>query len=927
MISKKRSKSYNKNIKNVIFSKIKSQHKCKSLLNLKNNISINKKINKEVIEYKLVPSLNKDKANILKSFQNYIKNQKLSLSKDEENNQCLTTSSKYDINYKNKNNGINREEENDNNKEYIIVPKSNSKIRNSKKHNSSKMINKRYILKIENNIDNIFKENSEMKFNISNLNNNTTYNNYKTYRNNNADNDNENITQKFSFDDISIVSKINSIEGNENLNIIEEDDDFLKVCQNDNKENKNYVNKYKIIINKLNKEKVELSENLNKICLANNELKNYNEILKQTIENYIIKSDAKDIIYETSKILNKSPVNLLTEFTKYKTENKKIKKNLLLQQILTNEMKNEIENLKKENENLIKNNQKLNSERKMHTDDNKNNTLNSSNMKNEECYKTLIETNTDLNKKYLDLKNDFGVLFQNNENLNKFKEKLIKENEQLKIEINNLKKNQINKNEFDKLKNKNDDLENKNMELKMINDRQKNEMENMKEILNIKKNELMKFKKEMQIYKEKEYQNINELIKKKDSEISELKMQINNIEQIANEIYSKIQVKKDMDLSDEIIVIDNKINLEDKMTKIRNYIDNLIKEINRHNQKEDNYFKNVLEDNSININYNNNKEEDDLIILDDEYHHDKYDDNSKIDYNKKERTRENENTYNYNYKKALDNIQEELSIIKKEENQNSIFNYDKKDDFNDLKYKNNIVLPDPIKPKRNNIIFKSFSTKQFKSNNNYIDIFRNKNKIIKTRSDNNNKIEIITKDIKSLLINDKEETKNDYIDSRYITVPIKKERHFSSIKAKKLKTRIGISNNSNYLNGLINAKNPKYIQGLQTIECSTRLLNNNFCSINNDHSFNLNEKIKEIKDNKRQNFRLYASKSIKNIQCSTKFNLTEKSKSNLANEVLKPSFLKSGFNSTFHNYYNNNQNNNKNNKVIRENIYKKINFL
>ena len=317
MISKKRSKSYNKNIKNVIFSKIKSQHKCKSLLNLKNNISINKKINKEVIEYKLVPSLNKDKANILKSFQNYIKNQKLSLSKDEENNQCLTTSSKYDINYKNKNNGINREEENDNNKEYIIVPKSNSKIRNSKKHNSSKMINKRYILKIENNIDNIFKENSEMKFNISNLNNNTTYNNYKTYRNNNADNDNENITQKFSFDDISIVSKINSIEGNENLNIIEEDDDFLKVCQNDNKENKNYVNKYKIIINKLNKEKVELSENLNKICLANNELKNYNEILKQTIENYIIKSDAKDIIYETSKILNKSPVNLLTEFTKY----------------------------------------------------------------------------------------------------------------------------------------------------------------------------------------------------------------------------------------------------------------------------------------------------------------------------------------------------------------------------------------------------------------------------------------------------------------------------------------------------------------------------------------------------------------------------------------------------------------------------------
>ena len=584
MISKKKSKSFDQNTKNVIFSKIKSQHKCKSLLNLKSNISINKKINKEVIEYKLVPSLNNDKTNILKSFQNYIKNQKLNLSKDEEFNQCLTTSSKYDINSKNKNNGINREEESENNKEYIIVPKTNSKIRNSKKHNSSKMINKRYILKIENNIDNIFKENSDMKFNISNLNNNTTYNNYKTYRNNNADIDNENITQKFSFDDISIVSKINSIEGNENINIIEEDDDFLKVCQNDNKENKNYINKYKIIINKLNKEKVELSENLNKICLTNNELKNYNEILKQTIENYIIKSDVKDIIYETSKILNKSPVNLLTEFTKYKIENKKIKKNLLLQQILTNEMKNEIENLRKENENLVKNNQKLNSEKKAHIDDN--NTLNSSTMKNEECYKTLIETNTDLNKKYLDLKNDFGVLFQNNENLIKYKEKLIKENEQLKIEINNLKKNEIIKKQFDELKNK-------NMELKMINDRQKNEMENIKEILNIKKNELTKFKKEMQIYKEKEYQNMNELIKKKDSEISELKTQINNAEQMINEIYSKIQIKKYMDLSDEIC-IDNKGNLEDKMTKIRNYIDILIKEINNFKQKEDNFYKNVL---------------------------------------------------------------------------------------------------------------------------------------------------------------------------------------------------------------------------------------------------------------------------------------------------------------------------------------------
>ena len=910
MISKKKSKSFDKNIKNAIFSKINIQPKCKSLLNLKNIISNNKKINKEDIKNKFAPILNNEKENILKSFQNYIKEPKLKLSKDEEYNQCLTTSSKYEINSKNKNNEINRQEKNDNNKEYIIVPKTNSKIRNSKKHNSSKMINKRYnILKIENNIDYIFKENSEIQFNISNMNNNTTYNNYKTYRNNNSNN--ENITQKFSFDDISIVSKINSIEGNENINTIEEDDDFLKVCQNDNKENKNYINKLKIIINKLNKEKVELSENLNKICLTNNELKNYNEILKQTIENYIIKSDFKDIIYEASKILNKSPVNLLTEFTQYKIENKKIKKNLLLQQILTNEMKNEIENIKRENENL-KDNQKLNSERKI--EDNKNNTLNHTNMKNEEGYKTIIETNIELNKKYLDLKNDFEVLKQSNENAIKFKEKLLKENEQLKIEINNLKKKEINKNDFDELRNKNNDLENNNMELKINNDRQKNEIENMKEILNKQNNELIKYKKESENYK-KEYENINELIKKKDLEISEFKIRINNIEQMANEIYCKIQIMKDIDFSDGIICIDNKNKLEDKMVKIRNYIDILIKEINKLNQKEDNYYKNILENNSHSM---NNKEEDDIIILYNEYHHDKYDSN-KIDYIKKERNGEKDN--NYNYKKVLNNIKEELSIIEKQENKKLLLNNDKKHDLNDLKSKyNNNILPNALKAKKNNIIFKSFSTKQFKTSNDYIDIFRNKNKIIKTKSNNNNKIEINTKDIKSLLINDKEETKNNYIDNCYITVPIKKDKHFS------IKSKIDISNNSNYLNEF-KTKNQKYIQGLQTIESSTRLLNSNFCSINNDHSFNLNEKIKELKENKRHNFRLYASKSIKNIQSGSKFNILEKDKNNLANEVLKPSFLKSGFNSTLFNYYNNNQNSNKNNKIIRENIYKKINFL
>ena len=822
------------------------------------------------------------------------------------------------------------------------------------------------------------------------------YNNCKTYGNNNNYNE-YNTTQKITFDDISIVSKINSLEGNENINIIDEDDDFLRISQNDI-ENKNNVNRYMVIINKLNKEKIELEENLQKEYLSNKELKNYNEIMKQTIENYIIKSGSKDIIDNISKQLNKTPVNLLNEFTQLKIENEKIKKNLILQQVLITDFKKEIENIKNENENLIKMNEKLKLEKNQYIKCENNNNENI-NLNYEENLKTLTNINKQLNQNYLNLQNDFIILNQNNGNIIKYNERLIKENEKLKKDINYLKESnnkekdnkekEIDFNLTNELINKIKNMENNNIELKKIIDKQKKEIGNMNEIINIKNNDITQYINEIQNYKKKEYETINDLIKKKENEISNLNNIIKNFDKIVNNIINnqiKEKILKNNNIKNEINKNNNSFNLincyndvfnsenindlEDKIILIQNCLDILIKEINTLNKKlsensdkEKNIKINIndsniaykngkyfLIDSNKNDNKNNDKKK--LIIL-------SYNDNIiKQKINNNEETKEKENIYNYNY---MENKSfEDLTIIKKKEKQNSlnhylfipnnneIINKDNEDynitlnknnnknkniqDNNNNKEKRDFLKNNKLKEfiknptaynkniKRNHNITKSSSTKQIKSENSYCEIL--KNKIIKNKKEKekekeknnldlltnrkvslgkNRNIEISIKDLASGLIINKEKKNNDYKENCYITMPIKVGDNFSTAKKEKIRSDITFSTNSNNLNEIL-TKNTKYSLGSQTIDSSSRIFNSNILSINNEYSsFKNNERIKEI----RKHSQIYDLKKFSKFKNSSNTCKTIKNTNNLADEVLKPTFLKSDVNSTLQSYYTN----------------------
>ena len=109
-----------------------------------------------------------------------------------------------------------------------------------------------------------------------------------------------------------------------------------------------------------------LEEKLRNEYLVKKEQDNYIDILKQTINNCLLKNGNINMndLDKASKQLNKNPIDMLTEYTSLKSQNETIKKQLLMQQILYNDMKNEITNLKNEN-NILKNSaEKINKENK-----------------------------------------------------------------------------------------------------------------------------------------------------------------------------------------------------------------------------------------------------------------------------------------------------------------------------------------------------------------------------------------------------------------------------------------------------------------------------------------------------------------------------------------------------------------------------------
>ena len=958
----KKSRTFDICFPNKFFPKIKIR-KCISLPNIKKfNIKNNFSYEAEEIGFMVDKSVENDNINNIKSFEITNNNKKKKTKKNildvQDFEQCSISNSKHNLNK-----SVNHDKNNEiinNNKEYMIVPKLKNKDL-TKRNQNSNIINNKLLLDI-NSDDN----NDSKNLNILN-------NNYKTFEHSNnreLNRDIINTSQKLSFDEISIVSKINALDEREdNINIIEDDDSFLKVGDVENKKN---INKYKLIIYKLSKEKIELEENISKAILTNNELKNYIEILKQTIENFIIKSGYKDIFDSISKDMNRNPISLLNEFTKYKLDNEKMKKNLLMQQIISTEMKEEIKNIKKENENLIKMNKKFKTEKEKFIINNTNNPNNANNdnisnnkINNEndyECLKNLSKINKELNENYLRLQNDFTLLSQNNEDIIKYNEKLIKENEKLKKEkiwmnaknknkenndnnSNNNNNNNNDDNEMNDLINKINDLEKNHMELQKIIEKQKMEID-------IKDKEIIQYNNDIENMKKKEYNNINEPINN-NQELFNLKNQIKIIEQLINEIFEKQKKEEQKIFNKNISIFLSSNNIEDKIKNIKIFIEKLINQNEKNKNNKKRIFSELKQEQLINFLINNEQKEktkENYYNSNSNLIHNSFEDFSLIKQKENQNNSNNELFFSNNnvfinkdigeYNNMIDKLNNLLSARNKSFN---IKNEDNNNNYN-LLFKNGISPKTPSSnyinniPKNNNsYINKSFSLKRTKKDNKCKNILNGKiekintekikaefvisKKILNLEEEkiNNNQRNIQEK---SLTIKKKEENNNELNDLLYITMPYKFnkiENKLVSLKKSQNNSKINYSNNSS------NMKNRKYSQGSQTrtIDSSSRMFTSNIALSNNEFSF-IN-KNKEIKKKNNQVFALKKYKNIKNYLNSNKQNNeNNKDKPNFADEVLKPTFLKSDVSTTLFNYYHSNPATNKNNKSKSsyENLYK-----
>ena len=116
---------------------------------------------------------------------------------------------------------------------------------------------------------------------------------------------------------------------------------------------------FNIIYNQLLNEKEEILENLRQEILINQEQRNYIEILKQTMEQDLIKTGMIKNLEESSKKYNMKPVDLLIDYSKMKMENEKIKKDLIMEQVILTDIKSDLDETKNENIKLVNKNKEL----------------------------------------------------------------------------------------------------------------------------------------------------------------------------------------------------------------------------------------------------------------------------------------------------------------------------------------------------------------------------------------------------------------------------------------------------------------------------------------------------------------------------------------------------------------------------------------
>ena len=467
--------------------------------------------------------------------------------------------------------------------------------------------------------------------NLNNINftNKNMINPYHQMQNNNIINDNiknldisENEEYNFEIDQstesimtnpnisqILINNDLNSLSKNEKNNrctTIQTQGKIEKINGNgDNYAEKNIDNNENLIT-KLNNENKLLVENLRNEHLINQEQKNYIEVLKQTINNSLIKSGGKNTIESSANEVKKTPKDFLIEYNNFKVENEKMKKQILMQGVLYEDVKNELNKLKEENINLKNTNEKLIKENKKLNKKDGEIILNyeklveeSSSIKNElekyedefiNCqknnkdYEILKQKNEELkinfeNQKVMfnNLQNDFEKLTKNNAELSKYNEKLIKENQQLKrdgylnsnelLNINNKLKSDLNdyNNSNEKLVteknaiiNEYNLLKNENSKLNEIIQNQKIENESLNAILNEKNQEMLKILRNFQNFENSEDKLLKNEISKEENgyfEFENFKNELQNKNNIISELRSKNEkLIKECELKNEKIL-------------------------------------------------------------------------------------------------------------------------------------------------------------------------------------------------------------------------------------------------------------------------------------------------------------------------------------------------------------------------------------
>ena len=206
-------------------------------------------------------------------------------------------------------------------------------------------------------------------------------------KSNNIELDNEWNESKINFDNISIVSKVNSNDNNnEQSNIIDnnflnnnDDFDFNNDINKENIKKQNEIeklvdydsknkindikNKSSFIINSCEnsylEEKIDKVENNNDdINILKREKTFLEEKLKEkSFHIEILKKALNDSILRNNKgSKNVFNLGIVLEYSKSKLENEKLKKNIIMQQILCDDMKKELETLKGEKDKLIEKN-------------------------------------------------------------------------------------------------------------------------------------------------------------------------------------------------------------------------------------------------------------------------------------------------------------------------------------------------------------------------------------------------------------------------------------------------------------------------------------------------------------------------------------------------------------------------------------------